>query len=153
MLCRRACPQVRGLLRVPAHGFGIGLALSFVTGDARFLLVKDSMTRAVAGLIFLGTFVFGRPMCYNAAKRMVARTPAKARGWESMWESSVPFRLLFLVLTLVWGFGMLAEAVVRLPLVYLLPIDVMAGLSSGMQIAMFLLLTLWTAWYVKRVQR
>lgn len=133
--------------------FGVGLALAFVTGDARFLLAKDSVTTGVAGLIFLGTCLFGRPLCFYAAGRMLARTPGKRRHWESLWASSKEFRHLMLVMTLVWGFGQLAEAVVRLPLVYLLPIDVMAGLSSAMQIAAYVLLTLWTVWYVKWVQR
>lgn len=133
--------------------FGVGLALTFVTGDARFLLAKDSLSTGVAAFIFLGTCVLGRPMCYYAARRMVARTPAKARRWESLWDSSSDFRHLFIVMTLVWGFGMLAEAVVRLPLVYLLPIDVMAGLSTAMQVAMFVLLSLWTTWYLRWVQR
>ena len=33
--------------------FGIGLGLAFVTGDARFLLLKDSFTAAAVGVTFL----------------------------------------------------------------------------------------------------
>ncbi len=35
--------------------FGIGLVLSFVTGDPRFLLLKDSLSPGVLGLVFLVT--------------------------------------------------------------------------------------------------
>jgi hypothetical protein len=37
--------------------FVVGLALTFATGDARFVLVKDSLTSLLAGLFFLGSCV------------------------------------------------------------------------------------------------
>ena len=52
----------------------------------------------------------------------------------------------------VWGLGLLAEAVVRIPLIYLLPIDVMVGLSAVLTIGTIGALILWTGWYVRRSQ-
>jgi intracellular septation protein A len=34
--------------------FGIGLVLAFVSGDPRFLLLKNSVVTGVLGLVFLG---------------------------------------------------------------------------------------------------
>ncbi len=48
--------------------FGIGLILSFVSGDARFLLLKDSITTAVVGLTFLVTSLRGTPLTLAAAQ-------------------------------------------------------------------------------------
>lgn len=132
--------------------FGVGLGLSFVTGDARFLLVKDSFTTAVAGLIFLGTCVFGRPLVFYAAKRATSGNAEREAAWEERWASEPGVRRTFLMLSLGWGFGLLAEAVVRIPLVYLLSIDVMAGLSTVIQVAAFALLTVWTIAYIKRAR-
>lgn len=133
--------------------FAVGLALSFVTGDARFMLTKDSVGTAAAGLIFLGTCVIGRPMSFYAAQRFSATTTGAATWWNTMWETSPTFRRGFRVMSAVWGIGLLVEALVRIPLIYLLPINVMVGLSTVLQVAAFTLLIAWNIWYGKRMQR
>jgi hypothetical protein len=133
--------------------FGIGLALSFMTGSARFLLAKDSIPTAVAGLIFLGTCVAGRPLSYAWGMRMMARTPQKQHRWASMWRTEPAFRRVFYVVSLTWGCSLLLEAAIRLPLVYVLPIDAMAGLSSVISVVAVAVLAAWTVWYARRVQR
>jgi hypothetical protein len=42
------------------------------------------------------------------------------------------------------GPGALIEAAVRMPLIYSLPLDVMAGLSIAMQLGTIAVLTTWT---------
>lgn len=133
--------------------FGVGLALSFITGDARFLLLKDSIGTAVAGLIFLGTCLVGRPLIFYAAKRTTGvNDPEREARWETRWQEEPALRRTFLVLSVGWGVGLLIEAVLRVPLIYLLSIDVVPALSTALQIAAFAVLTLWTVWYVKRAQ-
>ena len=58
-----------------------------------------------------------------------------------------------MVLSAGWGVGLLVEATVRVVLVYLLPVDVMAGLSSVLGVAGFVVLLTWNMWYIKRVRR
>jgi hypothetical protein len=50
----------------------------------------------------------------------------------------------------VWGAGLLTEALVRIPLVYLLPVSVMVGVGEAMSIATIAGLIGWTIWYVRR---
>lgn len=133
--------------------FGIGLALSFVTGDARFLLAKDSVPTASAGLIFLGSCVAGSPLAYAWGRRIVARTAVEQDRWSVMWSTQLGFRRVFYVVSLAWGFGLLLEAGVRLTLVYAMPVDAMAGLSSALSLATVGLLAAWTVWYARWVQR
>jgi hypothetical protein len=133
--------------------FAVGLALSFVTGDARFMLAKDSVGTAVAGLIFLGTCVVGRPMMFYAAQRFSATTSEKRAWWNTKWQTSPGFRRGFRVMSVVWGVGLLVEAAVRIPLIYLLPIHVMVGLSTVLQVVAFTLLMVWGGWYGKRMRR
>lgn len=134
--------------------FGVGLVLSFVTGDARFLLVKDSIGTGVAGLIFLGTCLAGRPLTFHAAKRAMSGGGAEREAmWDRRWRDEPAFRRTFVVLAVGWGLGLLAEAAVRIPLIYLLSIDVMAGLSQVLQIVAYGLLIVWTIAYVRRAQR
>ena len=52
-----------------------------------------------------------------------------------------------------WGIGLLTEAAVRIPLIYVLPIHVMVGLSTVLQVAVFTLLMTWNVWYGKRMRR
>lgn len=133
--------------------FGIGFALSFVTGDARFLLAKDSIPTATAGLIFLGSCTIGSPLAYAWGRRIVARTPAVRQRWSVLWSTQSGFRRFFHVVSLAWGFGLLLEACVRLSLIYSIPIDAMAGLSSALSLGTVCLLAVWTVWYAHRVQR
>ena len=133
--------------------FAIGLALSFVTGDARFMLVKDSIGTAVAGSIFLGTCVVGRPMMFYAAQRFSGTTGVKQAWWQDMWQTNPAFRRGFRMMSAVWGLGLLIEAAVRIPLIYVLPIHVMVALSTMLQLAAFALLMMWSVWYGKRMRR
>ncbi|MBV8996019.1 MAG: hypothetical protein JO287_20480 [Pseudonocardiales bacterium] len=133
--------------------FAVGLALSFVTGDARFMLAKDSIGTAVAGLIFLGTCVVGRPMTFYAAQRVSATASEKRAWWNTMWETTPAFRRGFRLMSVVWGVGLLVEAAIRIPLIYVLPIDVMVGLSTVLQVAALTLIMTWNVWYARRMQR
>ena len=49
--------------------FGIGLALTFVSGDPRFLLVKESFVTGAVGLTFLVTALRGRRPLTLAAQQ------------------------------------------------------------------------------------
>ncbi|WP_222853430.1 VC0807 family protein [Fodinicola acaciae] len=133
--------------------FVFGLAMTFVTGDARFLLVKDSFGTSLVGAIFLVTSFFGKPMVYYGARRFAAGTPEKVAEMDRRYATEPRFRQTFRTMSLVWGCTLLVEAAVRIPLVYLLPVDVMAGLSQMTGIAVIGLLILWTMRYVRRRRR
>lgn len=133
--------------------FGTGLALSFMTGDARFLLAKGSVPTAAAGLIFIGSCVTGSPLAYVWGRRIMARTPALQLRWADLWSSAAAFRRVCYVVSIAWGLGLLLEAGVRLALIYAVSVDAMAGLSSALSLATVSLLAGWTVWYARWVQR
>ena len=87
---------------------------------------------------------------FYAAQRFSATTSEKQAWWNTMWRTRPAFRRGFRV---VWGVGLLVEAAVRIPLIYVLPIQVMVGLSTVLQAAAFTLLIAWTMWYGKRMRR
>lgn len=134
-----------GLLMVIV--FGLGLVLSFVTGDPRFLLLKDSITTAVVGLTFLSMAALGHPLTLEAARSW---SPDRAAELLTQFRTSAPARRWHLKMSAVWGLGMLAEAAVRVPLVYLLPIDVMVVVSAALTVAAFGALILWTGRDLRR---
>lgn len=129
--------------------FGAGLALSFVAGDARVLLVKDVATGALAGLLFLGSCVVGRPMTYYAAVRFAG--PEDAERIRAGWAHPKA-RRAFTRMSLVWGCGLLADAVVRIAAIYLLPIDLAVGLSTALMVVSFAVLIAWTGRAARRLR-
>ncbi|MBM7786690.1 VC0807 family protein [Tenggerimyces flavus] len=133
--------------------FGIGLILSFFTGDARFLLAKDSAGGAIAGLWFIASCFIGRPLIFFASRRFQARTPEAQAEWDGKWRDSAGFRSVMRTMSAVWGVGLVVEAAIKLALVYTFPVDVMVAVSAVMGPATFGLLILWTVWYVMRIQR
>jgi hypothetical protein len=127
--------------------FGVGLGFALLTGDARFLVAKESFSTAVAGLVFLATCGYGRPMVWHAAARF---QPAERERFDRLWLGSPEFRRLFRTLTAVWGVGMLVEAAARVVVAYTLPVDTAAGLSQVLRFAAMALLVLWTFATVRR---
>jgi hypothetical protein len=69
---------------------------------------------------------------------------------EEWFIESAAFRHVIAVISAAWCFGLIGEAALRVPLVFLLPIDVMAGLSTAMWIVTFGGLFGWSRWYGAR---
>lgn len=130
--------------------FGIGLVLSLLSGDERFLLLKESITTGAVGLIFLGTAFRGTPLTLAA---MQSFAPARAVALTELFRTDPRVRRGLRFCSLVWGVGLLAESLVRVPLVYLLPVEVMVGLSTVLTIVTFACLICWNVWYSRRAQR
>lgn len=130
--------------------FGIGLVLSLVSGDARFLLLKESITTGSVALVFLATSVRGTPLTLAAWQ---AFAPARAAALAERFRTDPRVRRGVRVTSVVWGAGLLCEAVIRVPLVYLLPVEVMVGLSTALTVTTFALLTCWNVGYVARARR
>ena len=127
--------------------FGVSLGFALLTGDARFLVAKESFSTAVAGLIFLATCWVGRPMVWHAAARI---QPAARPELDRLWRTEPGFRRGFQVLTMGWGAGMLAEAAARVVVAYTLPVDVAAGISQLLRFGTIGVLVLWTLVAAKR---
>ncbi|GAA5198114.1 hypothetical protein GCM10023346_34510 [Arthrobacter gyeryongensis] len=129
--------------------FGLGLGLSFLTGDPRFLLLKDSAITGGMGISFLVFAALGHPLTLDAAKTW---RPERARELDRDFHSNPAAHRWHLKVSAVWGAGLIAEASTRAVLVYLLPIDVMVGVSAALAVIVFAALIAWTVWDRKRRQ-
>jgi intracellular septation protein A len=128
----------------------LGLALSAVTGDVRLLAAKDSLTTAFVGIVFIVTTVVGRPVMYLISRHFRAPDSASQRRWDELWAAEPEFRRMYVVGSLGWGTAMLAEAVLRMVLVYIWPIDVIIAVSTPAQLGLIALLAGWSFWYRRR---
>ena len=140
--------QVTWFAAIMLAVFGLGLALAFVGGDPRFLLLKDSFGTGLVGLVFLASLMWGKPLTLSAFQTW---QPKEAAEMEQAFREIPPVRHSFRLSSAVWGVGLLAEAAVRVPLIYLLPIDVMVGVSTAMMVATIVCLAAWNLWYGSRV--
>jgi hypothetical protein len=130
--------------------YGIGLVLALTTGDPRVLLLKSSFVTGAVALVFLGTAAFGRkPLTLSAQQSFM---PAKAAEFEEEYNTIPEARRAYKLVSYVWGLGLLAEAIIRIPIVYLLPIDIGYGLSEALFVLAFVLLGGWTFWYQRHVE-
>lgn len=129
--------------------FGLGLILAFVNGDPRWLLLKGSVVTGAVGLTFLATTIRGQPLTLAA---MQSFQPARAAELTAEYAAEPEVRHGHRVSTTVWGGGLLLESMVRVPLVYLLPVPVMVGVSEATMLATFAGLITWNLWYVRRAE-
>lgn len=139
-----------GFAALLAMVLAVGLVLSFVTGDPKFILVKESFGTAAAALVLLASCASKMPLVLVAVR--AGSSKAKRAEIDQLRAEVPQFHRAFVLMSAVWGVGLLLEAVLRVPLVYLLPVDVMTGLSVVLLLAAISLLSLWTAWYANRVQ-
>ncbi|WP_410598870.1 VC0807 family protein [Amycolatopsis sp. lyj-90] len=138
-----------GFAALLAGVLGVGLVLSLFTGDARFLLLKESFGTATAGIVLLVSCFSRTPMMLIAVR---AGSSVAKRAEIDRLAGEVPgFRRAFTRMSAVWGVALLLEAVVRVPLVYTLSADVMNGLSVVLLIAVIGGLSLWSVRYAGKV--
>ncbi|WP_181781445.1 VC0807 family protein [Pseudonocardia pini] len=131
--------------------YGAGFAMAFFTGDPRTLLLRNSLITASVGTVFLVTAIRGkRPLTLAALQSF---TPAKAAEAQLEYDTDPHVRRGHRFSSTVWGVGLLAEAVLRVPLVYLLPVDVAVGVTEVLFVGTFVLLIAWNGWWVARARR
>ncbi|WP_328604535.1 hypothetical protein OG943_31420 [Amycolatopsis sp. NBC_00345] len=110
--------------------FLFGLAATFLTGDPRILVLKDSVVTGAVAFAFIGTTLADRPLLFLIGRRFeTAGDPAAVAAFEDRYATDAPTRRRFTVLSYAWGLGLLLEAAVRTVLCFTLPIDEMVALS------------------------
>ncbi|MEU5092639.1 VC0807 family protein [Streptomyces sp. NPDC021356] len=113
----------------------VSLLLSFVSGDPRLMLAKDSGVSSTVAIGILVSVVLGKPMMTAGMKPfMVKGDTAKEAAWERLMSGaaagSAAFRSKERVFSVVWGLALLAECVGRVVGAYTLPVDTMVWLGT-----------------------
>jgi hypothetical protein len=131
-----------------------GIVLSLLAfiggGSVRFLQLRENFVTGLFSLAFLVSAAIGRPLIYLLARAtMSRRSPEEAAQFERLGEN-VYVRRSMTVMTLVWGFGLLAQTTLACVLVFVLSIRVYLVVSPILAYAMTGALGLWTFWYLRR---
>jgi hypothetical protein len=134
-----------------------GIALSLVAfiggGSARFLQLRENLVTGVIGLLFLGSAAIGKPLIYQLARATVQRKSAsEAAAFESL-QDNVFFRRTMMLMTLVWGLGLIAQTALACVLVFHMSIAEYLIVAPIVGYGSMAALALWTFWYGRRQRR
>ena len=134
-----------------------GIALSLLAmlggGGVRFLQLREKLVTAAIGLAFLGSALIGKPLVYELARATMRRqSEEEALQFEAL-QIHAGFRRTMMVMTLVWGFGLLAEFAVSVALIFILSIREYLLIHHLVGYGTMGALSLWSFLYGRRAQR
>lgn len=134
-----------------------GIALSLLAflggGGAKFLQLRERMVTGLIGLGFIVSVLIRRPLIYEFAKATMIRRQQTAELADFEARRADPgFKRVMNLMTLVWGAGLLADAVAGVVLVltlsvhdYLIASPILGYSATGG-------LSAWTWWYARRAR-
>jgi hypothetical protein len=110
-----------------------GIVVSFLTGDPRAMIAKDSIISSVIAFAILGSVVLRRPLMSAGLKPFLTRgEPLRTAAWDRLCAASPQFRRLESLFSTIWGLALLAECAARLIGAYTLPVTTMVWLGTVM---------------------
>ncbi|MFI1973189.1 hypothetical protein BLA24_05095 [Streptomyces cinnamoneus] len=120
--------------------------------STRLLLVKDSAVTGLFGVVCLVSLAAPRPLMFYLGRKFgTDGTKEGVAHWNGLWQHEL-FRRSLTVITLGWGVGYVAEAVVRVGLSYALATDGMVTVNSVLSYGVPAVLIAWTISYSKRTR-
>jgi hypothetical protein len=110
-----------------------GIAVSFLTGDPRAMIAKDSIVSSVIAFAILGSVALRRPLMSAGLKPYMTKgEPQRTAAWDRLTTVSPRFRRLEMLFSMIWGLVLLAECTARLIGAYTLPVTTMVWLGSAL---------------------
>ncbi len=110
---------------------------TLLTSDPRIALARNGLFTALAGVWLLVTLFTARPFTYQALRTLL---PGRMAKLEQLWRSDAAFRRVWRALTVLWGVGLLGDALLRLIMAYTLPIDSVPALDGVLYAVSWILL-------------
>jgi hypothetical protein len=104
--------------------FGLSLAVALVTSDPKLILAGNTGVNGISALIVLGSCVMGTPLTQVVAQRFRSADEQADPGEEHY------VRRIHVLLSAMWGVGVLVEVAVRLAVISRVSVDVANGVTS-----------------------
>lgn len=109
----------------------LSIVLLFTLHDRRLLLAKPSFYSALIGLYLIATSFRGQPINYEAIRSIGSDGDARrAEAFDAAWATSPQFRTALRTSSLGWGLAFLADAILRVVIVYKTSLDRAMWLSN-----------------------
>ncbi|MBY8845089.1 VC0807 family protein [Streptomyces sp. SP2-10] len=127
--------KTNGLAAIILAANLVSLLLTFVTGDPRLMLAKDSGVSSTVAIGILVSVRLGKPMMTAGMKPFLIKgDTAKEAAWQRLASGaaadSAAFRRKENAFSVVWGTVLLAECIARFVGAYTVPVDTMVWLGS-----------------------
>lgn len=136
----------------------LGIILSLLAflggGGVKFLQLREKLVTVVFSLVFLGSAAIGRPIIYELARAGMKRANnlTEVERFEKL-RNNQAFQRSMMIMTLVWGFGLLLDAVLSIALVFMISVREYLVVNPIMGYTTMGGLALWTMWYGRRRRR
>jgi len=126
------------------------LAATAMGGSARLIQIRDALVTGAIGVMFLVSLIFRRPIIFYLARATMSRKTADGEAeYEAVWDlPGVPE--VFRWLTVLWGFGLVAQTACMCWLAWVWPIPRYLLLSPFISAVIFGLLMVWSLFYISR---
>jgi hypothetical protein len=110
-------------------GIAVSIAASFVGGDPKMLLIRESFVTGALGLLCLLSLLWPRPALFYVGRQFTAgQDPVKIEQFNALWQRPGA-RQVFRILTIVWGIGYVGEFLLRVVMVQMLSIPEMMAVG------------------------
>lgn len=146
-------PDVLAIGVLIAIGFAI--ATTWLTGDARILLLHFALPLGLTGIVLLLSHFFSRPLWFYVDRYV--NSPMATRPYDQLWLTSRAYRATMVRINVVWGVALLLAALSLLGLFFALAAASFVSIEWYVQYGvpgLVLLLGGWTLYYRgKQAQR
>jgi hypothetical protein len=134
-----------------------GIVLSLLAmiggGGVRVLQLREKLVTGAIGLVFVGSALIGKPLIYQLARASMRRkSEGEAQEFEAL-QVHAGFRRTMTLMTLVWGFGLLADVAVSVVLVFTLSIREYLIVNPILGYGTMGALALWSFFYARAAKR
>ncbi|MGW3961985.1 VC0807 family protein [Amycolatopsis sp. NPDC005003] len=109
----------------------VGMLLTFVTGDARMMIAKDSLGSGITGLVILASAFTAAPIMTKTMRPFLTRGNAEREAaWERLGHNE-KFNAILRRCSVIWGVGFALESSIRIIGAFTLPVPTMVWLSTA----------------------
>jgi uncharacterized membrane protein len=121
--------------------FGLSLAVGLATTDPKMILIGNTFVNGLGGLIFLGSCFIGTPLTQVVGERFRSADEA---------APDPRVRRIHVLLSAMWGVGLLVEVAIRLVVIANLSVDAANGVNSAITLPVIGFLVLATIVVIRR---
>lgn len=127
--------------------FGLSLAVGLATTDPKLILAGNTLVNGLGGLVFLASCVIGTPLTQVVAERV-----RPAGDEDDGPDGQRAHRRIHVLLSAMWGSGLLLEVAVRLIVISRLSVDTANGVTTVISLSTTGLLIVATMVVVRRAR-
>jgi hypothetical protein len=133
---------INGLALVVLVTNVVGMLLTFVAGDARMMIAKDSLGSGFTGLVILISAFTAQPIMTKALRPFLTHGKADHEAaWERL-RGNRRFNTVVRRSSYIWGAGFVLESAARVFGAFTLPVSTMVWLSTVIFVGSFAVIML-----------